>query len=204
MTSRKSSSRLPARSGAWLDSPVTLPPGRARLATRPPPTGSFANAKTIGMTGVTRFKAATTLPTVTMTSAFSRTNSAAISAASVLPAIFDYDGSTFDPSEFTQPRHKGSCPGTPGRSVRTQEPYGWQSARLLPAYRHWPRDRARESCHELAPSHHSMTSSARASSAGGTSRPSAFAVIRLSARSNLVGCSTGISPGFAPRRILST
>src|SRR5258707_15272130 len=51
---------------------------------------------------------------------------------------------------------------------------------------------------------HSITSSARASTVGGTSRPSAFAVIRLSARSNLVGCSTGISAGFAPRRILST
>ena len=34
--------------------------------------------------------------------------------------------------------------------------------------------------------------------------PSAFAVTMLVARSNLVGCSTGISPGFAPRRILST
>jgi hypothetical protein len=33
--------------------------------------------------------------------------------------------------------------------------------------------------------------------------PSAFAVVRLITRSNLVGCSTGMSPGFAPRRILS-
>ena len=39
---------------------------------------------------------------------------------------------------------------------------------------------------------------------GGTVRPSAFAVLRLTTRSNLVGCSTGMSPGFAPRRILST
>jgi hypothetical protein len=31
MTSRKNSSRLPARSFAWSDSPVTLPPGFARL-----------------------------------------------------------------------------------------------------------------------------------------------------------------------------
>jgi hypothetical protein len=51
---------------------------------------------------------------------------------------------------------------------------------------------------------YSITSSARASSIGGTSRPSALAVLRLMTRSNLVGCSTGISPGFAPRRILST
>ena len=51
-TSRKSSSRLPANRSAGCDRPVTLPPGRARLATRPPPTGSPATAKTIGMTEV--------------------------------------------------------------------------------------------------------------------------------------------------------
>src|SRR5262249_40370900 len=48
---------------------------------------------------------------------------------------------------------------------------------------------------------HSMTSSARASSVGGTSRPSALAVLRLMASSNLVGCITGKSPGLAPLRI---
>jgi hypothetical protein len=52
--------------------------------------------------------------------------------------------------------------------------------------------------------HYSITSSARASSVGGTSSPSACAVIKLMISSNFVGCSTGISPGFAPRRILST
>src|SRR5262249_52131921 len=51
---------------------------------------------------------------------------------------------------------------------------------------------------------YSITSSARASSVGGTVRPSALAVVRLMTRSNLIGCSTGMSPGLAPRRILST
>src|SRR5262249_7547372 len=51
---------------------------------------------------------------------------------------------------------------------------------------------------------HSITSSARASKVGGISRPRAFAVVMFMMRSNLVGCSTGISAGFAPRRILST
>src|SRR5262245_36042419 len=51
---------------------------------------------------------------------------------------------------------------------------------------------------------HSITSSARASRVSGRVRPSAFAVVRLMTRSNLVGCSTGRSPGLAPRRILST
>jgi len=57
--------------------------------------------------------------------------------------------------------------------------------------------------YELSPPH-SITSSARARSDGGTVRPSTVAVVRLITRSNLVGCSTGISPGFVPRRILST
>jgi len=43
----------------------------------------------------------------------------------------------------------------------------------------WPSRRAAEKRDELAPPHHSITSSARASSDAGTSRPSAFAVLRL-------------------------
>ena len=42
--------------------------------------------------------------------------------------------------------------------------------------------------------------SARASSVDGISRPRAFAVVMFMMRSNLVGCSTGMSPGFVPRR----
>src|SRR5215470_12787401 len=37
-------------------------------------------------------------------------------------------------------------------------------------------------------------------SVGGTSRPSAFATIRLTTRPNLAGCSTGRSAGFAPSK----
>src|ERR1700738_614855 len=47
---------------------------------------------------------------------------------------------------------------------------------------------------------HSITSSARNRNDSGILRPSALAVVRLMMRSNLVGCSTGMSPGFAPRR----
>src|SRR5215467_7372798 len=74
---------------------------------------------------------------------------------------------------------------------------------LLRARHERPRRRAAEQQDELAELH-SITLSVRASSVGETSRPSALAVIRLMTKSNLVGCSTGISPGFAPRRILST
>src|SRR5262245_60656763 len=43
------------------------------------------------------------------------------------------------------------------------------------------------------PSHHSITSSAIASSPGGTASPNAFAVFMLITSTNLVGCITGRS-----------
>src|SRR4051812_6465477 len=51
---------------------------------------------------------------------------------------------------------------------------------------------------------HSITSSLSASSVGGIARPSDLAVLRLITSSNLVGCSTGKSPGFAPFKMRST
>ena len=51
---------------------------------------------------------------------------------------------------------------------------------------------------------HSMTSSARASSDGGTMSPSAFAVLRLMTSSYFVGACTGRSAGFSPLRMRST
>jgi len=51
---------------------------------------------------------------------------------------------------------------------------------------------------------YSIVSSASASSLGGTSIPSAVAVLRLITNSTLVGCSTGRSEGFTPLRILPT
>src|SRR5262245_41303926 len=53
---------------------------------------------------------------------------------------------------------------------------------------------------ELAPPH-SITSSARASTIGGISRPNAFAVLRLMTSSNWLGCRTGNSDGLAPLRM---
>ena len=64
-----------------------------------------------------------------------------------------------------------------------------------------PRCRAGD---ELTAAAHSITSSARASSIGGTSRSSALAVLRLITSSNFVGCWTGRSPGFSPLRMRST
>src|SRR5262249_31637276 len=74
---------------------------------------------------------------------------------------------------------------------------------LLRPPRERPRGRAAEQCDELA-SPHSITLSARTTSAPGTSWPIPFAVLRLMASSNLVGCSTGRSPGCAPRKSLAS
>jgi hypothetical protein len=51
---------------------------------------------------------------------------------------------------------------------------------------------------------HSMTSSARARIDGGTVRPSAVAVFRLTVNLKCVGCSIGSSPGAAPRKMRTT
>ena len=53
---------------------------------------------------------------------------------------------------------------------------------------------------EATSGRYSITSSASTSRLCGMVRPSALAVLRLITRSNLVGCSTGISPGFVPCR----
>src|SRR5262249_3548001 len=79
---------------------------------------------------------------------------------------------------------------------------------LLRARRERPRGRrAAEKRDELTALHlcaHSITSSARASSVGGTSRPSALAVLRLNTSSYFVGACTGRSPAFSPLRMRST
>src|SRR5437868_6474442 len=51
---------------------------------------------------------------------------------------------------------------------------------------------------------HSMTSSARSKNDSWIIKPSTFAVIRFITRLNLVGCSTGKSPGLEPWKILFT
>src|SRR6185295_8492133 len=61
--------------------------------------------------------------------------------------------------------------------------------------------RAAEQRDELA-ALHSITSSARARNASGIVSSIALAVLRLTTSSNFVGCSTGRSAGFAPRKNL--
>ena len=51
---------------------------------------------------------------------------------------------------------------------------------------------------------HSRRASARAKNASGTTRPTVFALLRLTASSNFVGCSMGRSLGRSPCRTLCT
>src|SRR5262249_61546895 len=80
-------------------------------------------------------------------------------------------------------------------------PMSGQSTTLAKHHQQGTIGKARTTCAGLA---YSITSSARASSVGGTSKPKALAVFRLPPNSNLVPCCTGRSAGFAPLRILST
>src|SRR5262249_14902390 len=124
--------------------------------------------------------------------------------ASLRPAILYRDGATLDPAERTQSLRKSRDVCTPRRSFRAQEPYSRELPLLLRARRERPRSRCSAEQRDERASSHSITSSARASSVGGTSKPKALAVFRLTTNSNLVPCCTGRSAGFAPLRILST
>ena len=68
------------------------------------------------------------------------------------------------------------------------------------------RDRKRQpQCHRpFTGQDYSITSSARTRNDSGIVRPKAFAVLRLTTRSNLVGNSTGKSLTLAPRKMRST
>src|SRR5215510_14602582 len=124
----------------------------------------------------------------------------------IAPSIVDPNIAILHPSQLLQTFLEG-CRPSPDLGIALVQRHQHADAphpfALLRARRERPRRRAAVQRHELAPLH-SITSSARASSVGGTSMPSAFAVVRLTTSSNLVGCSTGRSAGFAPRRILST
>src|SRR5262245_41549296 len=123
------------------------------------------------------------------------------------PAIVDAHVPAVGPAKFLQPLHERREAGLTfriARGQRMEHAYAPYPLALLRARRERPSRRAANQLDERAPSHHSITSSARAMSVGGIVSRSALAVVRLMTRSNLVGCSIGRSAGFFPRRILST
>src|SRR5262249_46979287 len=113
-------------------------------------------------------------------------------AAPVCPAIFDRDRAALDPTEVVEPPRECDRPLTfRQRCAVAQEPDNWSLRRLLRPRRNWPSRRAAEQRDDRAPTHHSITSSARARRVAGTSRPSDLAVWALMTSSNFDVCTTG-------------
>ena len=90
-----------------LEKPVTLPPGRARLATKPAPTGSAEFVITMGMVVVALFAAnAGGVAETTIRSTLRRTRSAASSGSALRlllgKPVLDGDILSLDPSKLAQ------------------------------------------------------------------------------------------------------
>jgi hypothetical protein len=96
--------------------PVALPPGRARLLTRPAPTGSATPTNTIGTVRVACSNgAAVDVPPATMTSGLSAVNSAAcLRMLSALAAGQRVSIRTLRPS--VQPNCAKACSNVPTRA----------------------------------------------------------------------------------------
>ena len=114
---RRNSIFLLARSADWTDNPVTFPPGRARLATNPVPSGSADNANTIGMVVVTCL--ALSAPAEIRKNdvdlkpdELGRDVGIAFGMA-LSPAIFDSDCFALDPTEFMKPLDECVSPWVP-------------------------------------------------------------------------------------------
>src|SRR5262245_43212388 len=174
-SSRSRPSRFAASSVTKKLMPVTLPPGRARLATRPYSTGFPPMAKTIGIVEVAALAAfaATGLPGVTITLTCRRTSSAASSGNRwyrFRPPVFDRHVLAFEVAGFIQAPPEGSHTVGGGLGRPRVEPPDHRHRWLLRASRQRPRRRrAAEQRDELAPLH-SMTSSASCWRCKGTSR----------------------------------
>ena len=202
-----SSSHFPLRLYSNSKNPVVLPLGRARLSTKPLPTGSMTFTNTIGTVRVACCNAARAgLLEARMASGAS----AASSRVSEFRRRWSWPSGCQSArfGRWSNPIAAGP-PKCPDASLKfrivccCRQEHADAPYRLLRPCDKRPRSRrAAEQRDELAPPH-SITSSARASSVGGTSRPRALAVLRLMASSNFVGCWTGRSAGLAPLRIRS-
>ena len=124
------------------------------------------------------------------------------------PSILDTEVSAVGPASFLQALDEGVAAGLPFRiscrQIAHQHADAPHPLALLRACRQRPCNcRHAEQRDELAPPH-SITSSARASTAVGTSMRNDFAVLRLTTMLNFVGKMTGSSPGFSPFTIRPT
>src|SRR5262249_40110247 len=206
--SLSTSSHFPLMPYSKIMKPVALPPGSARLATKPAPTGSATVTNTIGIVRVAYSNgAAVAVPVPPMrTSGARATHSAAcLRMSSALAQGVSIDQvAAVAPAQLLEGLHQRREAGLSFRIVRWQVHEHADAPHplaLLRPRREWPRGgRAAEQRDELA-TLHSITSSAVASRPAGMVRPSARAVLRLITSSNLVDCRTGRSAGLAPLRM---
>ena len=190
------------RSVCNTENPVAFPPGRARLATCPIPTGSAWVAKTMGMFRVACRAASTSVEEVAkITSTFRRTSSAASSRICAAPSAQRNSMTTFLPTTYPSSRN-------PVRSASTRS-----AEAVAGAGPRNPMSQTLDACcacacagHAAAlaspvmncPSLHSITMSASCWRCTGTVNPSIRAVFMLRTNSNCVGRSIGRSEGSAP------
>src|SRR6476660_4823055 len=104
-------------------------------------------------------------------------------------AVLDHDILTVDKACFFQPLAQRGQKVRGVRESSASKETDHRNRLLRPRHKR-PRRRTGKSRDERASSH-SITSSARASSVGGTVRPSALAVLWLMTNSTFVGCSIG-------------
>jgi hypothetical protein len=196
-----------------MGKPVTLPPGRAKLSTKPCATGSVTIANTTGMVLVSRRSAITDgVASARITSGRKATSSdAAVRNRSAInaccPAIVEADVVALSPTKLLESGSKRLEQRLKFRVAfrsRHQHADAPHPPVLLRPHRARPKQRGRrcaaEEGEEVAARDHSMTSSARTSTVAGTSRPSALAVFMLMTKLNFVGCMMGRSAGFSPLR----
>src|SRR5215204_191981 len=159
MTSRKSSSLLPAASDAWLDRPVMLPP-RARQA-RDNSTGNriargrehdryCRSCLLRGENG----RGVVSENDINLEADELRCNLSKPFASSLSPPILNGDIAPFGPAQFIQPPDEGGSPLSLGRSrTRAKNANIRQLAHLLRPRRERPRANASNKPDELPPPH---------------------------------------------------
>jgi len=121
MISLSNWSRFPLNSGDRRLLPVMFPPGRAKLATNPLPTGSLLAVITMGMLWVACRTARTACePPATITSTFRLTSSAASRASVSVRSATRYSMRVFLPS--TYPNSRNPCRIGPSRFAGASTP----------------------------------------------------------------------------------
>src|SRR6516165_10653792 len=201
-SSANSSISLALSSTAMLVRPVILPPGRARLAMNPEPTGSPTYCHDNGYgrccaPDCNHCRRALCDDDIDIAVNKLSHNARVLVECSLRPA--NVDGQVL-PFDVAAPAHTITERAQRGMHQRQAcENPDAPDLRLLRDRREWPSRCAADERDELASSH-SKTSSARPDRGSGTVMPSALAVFRLIYNSTLVARWTGRSPGFSPLR----